>query len=395
MAVARLGFICFLWLLGVALIWPILPFQALDLGATPLVVTLLFATDTAVAMVAAPLLGGLSDRWGRRPTMIAGLLVGAAGYLLLAFSGSLAELFASRVLGGLSLAALPALQAALADCTSRERRIHGFSSFNGAYAAAFVVGPLTTWQALELLDVAPAAVALLASAVTLAAILLLSQAGPATAMAESDEEAEPEDVAGGWRGLLVPGFLVPVVAVAFLGAAHSGWDAILAVWSEHKLAWSESEVAIAYAIAGSCAAFSQFLLVPKLAERRGEVAVALLAASACAAALVVLAASQGGPATFLALGLFGSAVATANSCLFARLTQVVADDRQGAALGLADSVLSMAWLVGPLLAGMAFVDSLAGLPFLLGAGLAMLASGVLLLWPQGATDRGTAAVQER
>ena len=395
MPVLKLGIICFLWLLGVALIWPILPFQALDLGATPLVVTLLFATDTAVAMLASPLLGRLSDRLGRRPTMIAGLLVGAAGYLLLAFAGSLEALFFSRVLGGLSLAAIPALQAALADCTSKERRIHGFSSFNGAYAAAFVVGPLTTWQALELFGVSPMAIALLAGAVTLAAILLLAPAARPGELAGEEEESDADEQQGGWRSFLVPAFVIPVTAVTLLGIAHSGWDAILAVWSEQKLAWSEGDVAIAYAVAGSCAAFSQFFLLPRIAAWRGEGSIATLAAISFAGALVVLAASQGGPATFLALGLFGAAIATANSCLFTWLTQVTDDEHQGAALGLADGLLSMAWLLGPLAAGLAFSERWAGLPFLLGAAFALLASGLLLARPQDSTARATTALQER
>ncbi len=388
MPVLKLGITCFLWLLGVALIWPILPFQALGLGATPLVVTLLFATDTAVAMVASPLLGRLSDRWGRRPTMIAGLIAGAAGYLLLAAADSLTLLFLSRVLGGLSLAAIPALQAALADCTSAERRIHGFSSFNGAYAAAFVVGPLTTWQALELFEVAPAAVALLAAVVTLAAIAVLPLS---QSVAAAEPDTQPAEAPSAFRSLLVPRFLLPVAVVALLGVAQSGWDAILAVWSEHLLSWSEREVAIAYAIAGSCAAFSQFFMVPRLAKRRGEVPVAVLAALACSLALASLAASRGGPATYLALGLFGMAVATASSCLFTRLTQVVPDDRQGAALGLADAALSLAWLLGPIMAGLAFAADRPGLPFLLCAALAALAASALLLFRPAAESRQRAA----
>lgn len=394
MPVLKLTVICFLWLLGVALIWPILPFQALGLGATPLVVGLLFATDTAVAMVAAPLFGRLSDRLGRRPMIIAGLVIGAGGYVILAFATSLPELFLSRILGGLSLASIPALQAALADCTSRERRIDGFSSFHGAHAIAFVVGPLTTWQALEVFEVAPTAIALLAGATVLAAIFFLSPAEESSSASAADGEGEVATAEAGWRDFMAPAFIIPVAVVTLLGVSQSGWDAILAVWSEAKLSWDEGNVAIAYAVAGSCAAFSQFFIVPKIAARRGEVSVAILAGSACAVGLAILAVSQGGPMTFLALGLFGTAIATANSCLFARLTQVVADDRQGTALGLADSFLSMAWLVGPLLAGLAF-ESLTALPFLLGAALAALATGVLALWPQATPDQGAAVVQER
>ena len=174
-----LGLIGFLWILGIALIWPVLPFQALAFGATPLLVTLLFAIDTAVVVLASPLIGRISDRVGRRPVMAAALIVGAVGLLYMATAESLLGLFLARALGGLSLAAVPVLQAALSDITTDERRIVGLSTYSGVYSAAFVFGPLATWQALELFDATLPWIALLAGAVTFLACGLLLVSGDA------------------------------------------------------------------------------------------------------------------------------------------------------------------------------------------------------------------------
>ena len=381
-----LGLIAFLWILGTALIWPLLPFQALAFGATPLLVTLLFATDTAVAMVCAPTFGRISDKLGRRPAIVAGLIFGAVSLLYFAIADSLFDLFLSRALGGLSIAALPALQAALSDITSRERRIFGFSTFHGAYASAFVVGPLLTWQALELFGLSAGWIGLLAAAIATAACglsLLHGEAARAvetsTAAASSGPTPSGPATDGGWRGLMVPALLVPLAAIFLLSLAHAGWDAILAVWADAALRWGEAEVAIGYAVAGSCAAATQFLVAPRLCERIGEGNCARLAALLAAGALLVLAIGRDGVVCLIALGLLGAAMASASSCLFSLLTQAAPADRQGIALGLAGSVFNLAWLLGPIAAGLGFFATWPGLPFLLGTAACLLGLAALAI----------------
>lgn len=374
---SRLGITAFLWILGVALIWPVLPFQALALGATPFVVTLLLATDTAVAVVVGPLLGRASDRSGRGPVIIAGLAVGAAGYALLASAETLTALFLARVLGGLSLAALPALQAGFSDATSTENRISGFSTFNGAYATAFVVGPLVTWMSLQGLGASPTAMALAAAATSLLAIgALLFRARPGKGGRAPALGATLQDAAG-WRGLLLAPVLLPLAAIVALGTAHSGWDAIVAVWSEQRLAWGEAEVAVGYTVAGACAAVSQFFVVPRACRHKGVVPIAIVATLGAAGALILLALTADGTLALLSLGIFGAAAATANSCLFTRLSQETPAHRQGAALGLATGLLSLAWLIGPVTAGLSFSSTAPGLPFLIGATLCLFATVLL------------------
>ena len=380
----RLGLVAFLWILGLALIWPVLPFQAMAFGATPLLVTLLFATDTAVAMLASPVAGRISDRIGRRPVIAAGLLLGAASFLVLALSDDLATVFFSRVLGGLSLSALPALQAALADNAAGDRRILGFSTYNGAYAAAFVFGPLVTWQALSWFEVSTSTVALFATFVSLSACILLTRRqdrhtddapAPVPEMAERTVGQQTQ-----FRiGFLGAASLLPLIVIALLGVAHAAWDAIVGVWSAHRLDWGGAELAIGYAVTGCSAAITQFLWAPRLSRRFGEGTTSILAIFVTGGALVGLATSSQSWETLLALALFGAAVATANSCLFTLLSLAVPEDQQGAALGLAGSALGFAWLLGPLAAGVTFGPGAPGLPLQLAAAVCIFAGAALAL----------------
>ncbi|HEY9539373.1 MAG TPA: MFS transporter, partial [Kiloniellaceae bacterium] len=130
------------YLVGLGIVYPFLPFQALSLGATPLQVSLLLVTDTAVILVLAPYWGRLSDQVGRRRVIALALATAPIAYLLLAYADSLALLFAARACAGISNAVIPVIQAVVADRTGERDRVCGMASVNSAYGLAFVIGPL-------------------------------------------------------------------------------------------------------------------------------------------------------------------------------------------------------------------------------------------------------------
>src|SRR5687767_2399004 len=92
----------FVNLVGLGIIIPLLPFYAQTFGASPLVVGLLFASFSLSQLIASPLVGELSDRWGRRPVLILSLIGTAICFTMLALAHSLAILFAARIIDGLS-----------------------------------------------------------------------------------------------------------------------------------------------------------------------------------------------------------------------------------------------------------------------------------------------------
>src|SRR5690606_28159861 len=130
------------YLVGLGIVYPFLPFQALALGATPLQVSLLLVIDTVVILLLAPYWGRLSDRLGRRRVIATALATAPAAYLLLAYADTLALLFFARALAGVSNAAIPVIQALVADTTLERDRVTGMANVNAAYGFAFVIGPL-------------------------------------------------------------------------------------------------------------------------------------------------------------------------------------------------------------------------------------------------------------
>ena len=133
--------VVFIDLLGFSLILPLLPYYAESFGASAFVTGLLVASYTAAQLVGAPLLGRLSDRYGRRPVLLASVLGTFLGFLLLGFAGALWMLFASRIIDGLTGGNLSIAQAYISDVTDAKNRARGLGMIGAAFGLGFIIGP--------------------------------------------------------------------------------------------------------------------------------------------------------------------------------------------------------------------------------------------------------------
>ncbi|HZN02455.1 MAG TPA: MFS transporter, partial [Candidatus Polarisedimenticolia bacterium] len=132
----------FLVMLGVGIVIPNIAYRAAELQATSIEIALLFTLYSLMQFLFAPIWGRLSDRIGRRPVLIAGLLGGGAGLLLFGAGDRLMTLYLARGLSGLmSSAALPTAMAYVADVTDEKRRGHGMGAMGAAMGLGFIFGP--------------------------------------------------------------------------------------------------------------------------------------------------------------------------------------------------------------------------------------------------------------
>jgi len=131
----------FVNLVGFGIIIPLLPFYAQTFGASPLTIGLLFASFSLSQLVASPVLGDLSDRWGRRPVLIFSLLGTVVSFAMLAVANSLFMLFAARIVDGLSGGNITTARAYIADITTEENRAKAFGLLGAAFGLGFIVGP--------------------------------------------------------------------------------------------------------------------------------------------------------------------------------------------------------------------------------------------------------------
>jgi DHA1 family tetracycline resistance protein-like MFS transporter len=133
--------VVFVDLLGFSLILPLLPFYAETFGASPTEVGLLVASYAAMQLVGAPLLGGLSDRFGRRPVLITSIIGTSVGFVIFGLANTLWLLFASRMLDGLTGGNISVAQAYVADVSTAENRARNFGLIGAAFGLGFVIGP--------------------------------------------------------------------------------------------------------------------------------------------------------------------------------------------------------------------------------------------------------------
>ena len=131
----------FVNLVGFGIIIPLLPFYARTFGASPIAIGLLFASFSLAQLLASPLLGDLSDRWGRRPVLILSLIGTAVSFAMLAVAQSLAMLFAARIVDGLSGGNITTARAYIADITTEENRAKAYGILGAGFGLGFIVGP--------------------------------------------------------------------------------------------------------------------------------------------------------------------------------------------------------------------------------------------------------------
>lgn len=131
----------FIDVLGFSLILPLLPYYAADFNASSLMVGLLLSANALTQMIGAPILGRLSDRYGRKPLLLLSISGTVLGFLILGFANSLAVLFLSRVLDGLLGGNVSLAQAYITDSTTRENRAQGLGLIGAAFGIGFIFGP--------------------------------------------------------------------------------------------------------------------------------------------------------------------------------------------------------------------------------------------------------------
>jgi DHA1 family tetracycline resistance protein-like MFS transporter len=131
----------FVNLVGFGIIIPLLPFYAETFGASPLVIGLLFAVFSLCQLIAAPALGDLSDRYGRRPILIFSLAGTVVSFVMLALAHSVVMLFAARIVDGLSGGNISTARAYVADVTEPKDRARAYGIIGAAFGLGFILGP--------------------------------------------------------------------------------------------------------------------------------------------------------------------------------------------------------------------------------------------------------------
>ncbi len=383
---ALLLFTLFLFGLSLSLVFPVLPFIAAryvpDPGQQSVVIGLLAATTSLLAFFGSPVLGALSDAFGRRPVILLTLLGSAAGYLLFGIGGSLAMLFLGRVLDGVAAGGMGALFAYIADTTSEENRARVFGQVGAAVGAAMIVGPAVGGLLAHFGTSTPVFVA---AGVTLLNLLWAGAALPETLVPEKRRPdfglAHLNPLLHLRQALADPLVRRLVTVSALFILPFSLMQVALPVMARDLLHWGPGQVGTVLMVSGVSDVVAQGLLLPFLIRTLGEGRVARAGLALGVAGMAGLALLPLRPlALWVYLGVtllaLGEGIDTA--CMTTLISLAVPDSEQGRVQGGTQAVGQLAQVAGPLVGGQLYARLGPAATFGVGAVMVVVALGALL-----------------
>lgn len=400
----------FIDLLGAGIVLPLLPYYVkfVEQSSSPLlaenraiIVGALAASFSLMQFLFAPVLGALSDRYGRRPVLLISLLGTGISYILFGLAGSLAGfgveavlamLFLARILDGITGGNISTAQAYIADSTTPENRAKGMGLIGAAFGLGFMLGPAIggLLSGISLSAPAFAAAALALVNVAFGFFMLPETLPPERRTSVPFFKMNPVARLGGVIGNQA---IRPLLAGIFLlNLAFAGMQSNFALFSDARFGFGPRENAFIFAFIGLTAVVMQGFLIRRLLPRFGEARLALtgLALMALAFALIALAPQPWMLYPIMALLAGGSSMATPS--LTSLISRRVSAREQGQALGGTQALTSLTMVIGPLFAGMLFDTAGIGAPYEVGALLVALALVVIgTALRSGAASRQPAA----
>ena len=377
-------------IMGIGLIIPVLPVLVKELAGSAAAgaryIGIFTAVYAAMQFVFAPILGTLSDRYGRRPVLLVSLLGVGLDYILLSVAPNLWWLFVGRVVAGIAGSSLTVANAYIADVSPPEERARNFGRLGATFGVGFILGPALGGV---LGDIGLRVPFMFAAGLALLNFLYGYFVLP---------ESLPPESRGARLGRSALNPLIPLLALArypLIRSLAGGFillnmagQVIFSTWvlyTEGVLSWSPTQNGVALAFFGLLSAIVQGVLISRIIKWVGERRTIVFGLTLGIAEMLLLAFARSSAVLYLSL-IVGALGSLAGPALQGLISRQVGESEQGRVQGALTSLGSLVGVVGPLLATYVFAYfngggasfELPGAAFLMGALFSLL--GTLLVW---------------
>ncbi len=400
----------FIDLLGVGIVLPLLPFYVKIIEETSpawiannhaLIVGALTASFSLFQFLFAPVLGALSDRYGRRPVLLLSLTGAGLSYILFGMAESfaplgavavLAVLFVSRIIAGLTGGSISTAQAYIADITTPENRARGLGMIGAAFGLGFMLGPAIGGL---LSTVSLSAPAFAAAALTFGNVIFgyfrLPESLPAANRSATLASVNPFRRV---QAVINRQAIRPLlIGVLLLNLAFAGLQSNFAVFTDSRFGFGPTQIAFVFAFIGLMAVIMQGFLIRRLVPMFGEARLAITGMALMTVGFALIALVPAGWMLFPAVAILSIGSGMATPSLTSLISRRVSPQEQGGVLGGTQALTSLTMIVGPLVAGLLFDAVGPASPYLAGALLIASACAVLFVALRPELTRGPAVAQ--
>jgi len=382
----------FIDMVGFGIVIPVLPLYAEHFHATPVQIGWLTGIYSGMQIIFVPILGRLSDRFGRRPILIVSLLGTAIGFLIMGWASSLPLLFLARIIDGASGGNIATAQAYIADVSTPENRSRSMGLIGAAFGLGFTLGPMIGGIMSRISYGAPFYFAAALAAINVVLLyFILPESLSAEYRSRPHERTRLAEVFqhghGRFFGTIVATYFFSITGFAIM-------TTLFALFTEKRFGYDAHQTGYVFGFIGIIAVILQGGLIGRLVKMFGETALSRTGLLLMAAALYCLPFVT----TLLMLLLVSALLAIANGLVNPTLnglaSQMIDRSWQGRALGLMQSAGSAERLVGPLLGGWLLMFDLskpfghyARTPFFVSAGILVIAFVLALGFRKPAGDK--------
>ena len=372
-----LTFVLFVVMLGYGIIIPIFPFYIENMGAGGTELGLLTASYATMRLIFGPIWGGLSDRVGRKPILLIGILGYVITMVWFGLATKLWMLFAARILSGvLSSATAPTTMAYIGDSTPEKERGGGMGLLGAAGGIGTIVGPAAGgFLATASLSMPFFIAAGMAFLSLILAVIFLPESHLVQERPEKQEAII--DLRAWWQAILSPvGTLFILIFISTCGLMI--FANVFGLYGLQRFNYGPEEVGIIMMVLGLVAALTQGLLAGPATKKWGDELVIKVGLLVTAVGFGLMLLADTFITVLLATAFFGLTVSIQSPALLS-LTSRRTTVSQGIAMGLSNSFVSLGRIVGPILGGIV-LDINLNLPYLSGAALMLVAFFVSLIW---------------
>jgi len=336
--------------LGFSLILPLLPFYAQELGATPLVVGLILMSFSFFQLISAPIMGSLSDSYGRKPLLIISQMSTVIGFLVLGFANSLWMIFLSRIIDGLFGSNFTIAQSYLSDISSKKNRSKVFGLSGAAFGFGFMIGPAIGGFLSKFGYGVPA---LVAAGVSFLSIVITFFFLRETVTRKKDYKFSLKvfhlgDLKKYFRD---KGLSVKLWQFFTFVLTHSLFVSGIAMFAQRQLGFGPIDMGFFFTYIGIISIVLRGFLLGKIIDYLGEHKLQYLSTISIFIGMIGISVLTEPWMFFVTMTFFAFGSGTIRPVMIGGISKKVSDKEQGAVLGITGSLGSLSQIIGPFIGG--------------------------------------------